>query len=73
MKNHGRWMLVGCVLPLLIIFLMPLFGIRSAGSMLVVLIAFFGAHLWMILTMEARQKSKDDGHPPRKGGGHHDH
>lgn len=29
MKHHGLWMIVGYVAPFLIIFFLPLFGIRA--------------------------------------------
>jgi hypothetical protein len=34
MKNHNIWMIIGCVLPLLLIFFLPLFGVESGGLLL---------------------------------------
>lgn len=47
MKNHWLWMVIGCGLPLLFIFLAPLFGIGSGSSLLIFIIFMFAVHLFM--------------------------
>jgi len=47
MKKHGLWMLIGCVLPILLIFLFPLLGIRGEWTLFVFVILMFGCHLFM--------------------------
>ncbi len=48
MNKHGLWMIVGCTLPLLLIFLMPLFGISSRFSVPVFIVLMFSCHLFMM-------------------------
>ena len=47
-KNHALWMLIGCVLPILLIFLFPLFGIGGKWPLFIFIILMFGCHLSMI-------------------------
>lgn len=47
MKNHALWMLIGCVLPILLIFLLPLFGIGGNWQLFIFIILMFGCHLFM--------------------------
>lgn len=46
--NHGLWMVIGCVLPLLLIFLLPAFGIRSNNTFLFFVLAMFACHFLMM-------------------------
>ena len=48
MNKHGLWMIIGCALPLLLILLMPLFGISSKFSVPVFIMLMFGCHLLMM-------------------------
>ncbi|NIM89430.1 MAG: hypothetical protein GTO17_00595 [Candidatus Aminicenantes bacterium] len=48
MKNHALWMLIGCALPVVLIFLLPLFGIKEEWALLIFIILMFGCHLFMI-------------------------
>lgn len=48
MKNHGLWMIIGCTLPLLLIFVLPLFGISGGGSLFIFIILMFACHLFMM-------------------------
>lgn len=47
MRSHALWMLIGCVLPILLIFLFPLFGIRGEWALFVFIVLMFGCHLLM--------------------------
>ncbi len=47
MKRHGLWMLLGCLLPLLLIFLFPLLGIRGNWQFLIFILLMFACHLGM--------------------------
>lgn len=47
MNKHTLLMLIGCVLPLLLIFLLPLFGINGNVSLLIFMVLMFGCHLLM--------------------------
>jgi len=47
MNKHTFWMIVGCTVPLLLIFLLPLFGITGNYSFLIFIMAMFAFHLLM--------------------------
>jgi hypothetical protein len=46
-KNHEIWMLAGCVLPLLLIFILPAFGTGSTLTLIIVVVLMLGCHLFM--------------------------
>jgi hypothetical protein len=46
-KNHWIWMVLGCGLPLLFIFLAPSFGIGDGSSLFIFIIFMFAIHLFM--------------------------
>ncbi|QHI36577.1 hypothetical protein IMCC3317_19400 [Kordia antarctica] len=46
-KNHWIWMIIGCGLPLLFIFLAPSFGMGSGSSLFTFIIIMFAIHLFM--------------------------
>ena len=48
MKNHNLWMIVACVVPLLLIFFLPVFGATGGESLFLFLILCFGMHLLMM-------------------------
>lgn len=45
--KHIFWMLIGCMLPLLLIFLAPALGLGSNASLFIFIIAMFACHLLM--------------------------
>lgn len=47
-RNHALWMVIGCALPLLLIFVLPAIGVRSDLSLFIFIILMFGCHLLMI-------------------------
>lgn len=47
MKKHIIWMIIGCTLPLLLIFFSPALGIGSGVSLFIFIIAMFACHLLM--------------------------
>jgi hypothetical protein len=47
MKKHMILMLIGCLVPLLLIFLLPLFGISGKFSTFIFIAAMFACHLLM--------------------------
>jgi len=47
MKGHWIWMVIGCGLPLLFIFLAPSFGIGGGSSLFTFIIIMFVIHLFM--------------------------
>lgn len=58
--SHTVKMILGCVLPFLLIFLLPLVGAGEGTTLLVFTVLMFACHLFMI--------GGHGGH-----GGHHDH
>lgn len=48
MKKHGWWMLIGCVLPLLLIFAAPFFGISNDWGLFLFIGLMFLCHLGMM-------------------------
>ena len=47
MKKHTFWMIIGCGLPLLLIFFAPALGIGSGTSLFIFVLAMFACHLLM--------------------------
>jgi hypothetical protein len=47
MKNHWLWMVLGCGLPLLFIFLAPVFGIKGNLTLFTFIVLMFAFHLLM--------------------------
>ena len=46
-NNHWIWMVIGCGLPPLFIFLAPSFGIGGGSSLFTFIIIMFAIHLFM--------------------------
>lgn len=45
--KHTLWMIIGCGLPLLLIFLAPALGISGNASIFIFIAAMFAVHLFM--------------------------
>lgn len=60
MNKHNLWMIIGCGIPLLFLFIAPMLGLNSSITLFLFLIAMFACHIMMI------------GHH-RKGSEHKDH
>ena len=48
MNSHAVRMLIGCLVPLLLIFILPLFGVGEGVTLFVFIILMFGCHLMMM-------------------------
>ncbi len=50
MNKHMIWMVIGCVLPLLLIFLLPVIGINLSNNVafFVFILLMFACHLFMM-------------------------
>ena len=46
--SHTLRMLIGCLLPILAVFLLPLFGVSEGAGIWVFLILMFACHLMMM-------------------------
>jgi predicted membrane channel-forming protein YqfA (hemolysin III family) len=62
--KHTLMMLVGCALPLLLIFIAPLLGIRGNWSVFIFVAAMFACHLFMPMHHYQSDKSKKTNHEP---------
>lgn len=67
--KHTLLHLLGCLLPLLVIFLLPLFGVDSGVSLFLFIVLMFGCHLFM---MRGHGHS-DDSNDSSRGGHTHAH
>ena len=46
-RNHMFWMVIGCTVPLLLIFLAPAIGLGGNSSLFLFIVAMFAIHLFM--------------------------
>lgn len=46
--KHTLWMVIGCILPFLVIFLLPAFGIPQGATTVVFFVLMLGCHLMMM-------------------------
>jgi len=46
--SHTLKMLIGCVLPFLLVFLLPAFGVSDSVTFFIFFLLMFGCHLLMI-------------------------
>ncbi len=63
--NHALRMVLGCVFPLLLIFLLPLLGFKGDYWVFLIVVAMFVCHLGM-----TRHHGDHDHQDHGKGGGH---
>jgi uncharacterized membrane protein YesL len=47
MSKHTLWMVIGCTVPLLLIFIAPALGLGSGVSLFIFILAMFACHLFM--------------------------
>jgi hypothetical protein len=48
MNKHDLIMIIGCLLPLLLIFVLPLFGVSGGFSLFIFIILMFACHIFMM-------------------------
>ncbi len=60
MRRHTLWMVIGCVVPLLLIFILPLFGLGSGISLFIFIILMFVCHLLMTGRHQKGHDNKND-------------
>ena len=46
--NHGFRHLLGCLLPIILLFLLPVFGISSGTTFTIAIVLMFACHLFMM-------------------------
>jgi hypothetical protein len=75
-KKHGLWMILGCTLPLLLVFVLPLLGISGGGSLFIFIILMFACHLFMMGGHSGHgehsehERMEHNVHKEKKEGGH---
>ena len=69
MNKHSIMMIIGCTLPLLLIFILPLFGVSQNIAILIFIVVMFGCHFLMMGSRgshkqddKTNQNKKEDSH-----------
>ncbi|QEG35801.1 hypothetical protein [Bythopirellula goksoeyrii] len=70
--NHTMRMLLGCIIPLLLLFLLPLFGLGEGVSLYVAIVLMFACHLFMVGGDHRRNVHKNN-HKSNQGDHHANH
>ena len=63
MKNHMFWMIIGCVVPMLLIFILPTLGVSNEVAFLIFIILMFGCH-FLMLGHHHDSEDQDEKHHP---------
>lgn len=71
--KHMLWMIIGCALPLLLIFLAPALGLSSKASIFIFIIAMFACHLLMPMHSHGNHKQKQQNSETTKPENHAHH
>ena len=64
MRGHNLWMVLGCTLPLLLVFVLPLLGISGNAGTFVFILLMFACHL---LAMRGHGGTHRDAEDRREG------
>lgn len=70
MKKHILWMVIGCTLPLLLVFFAPVLGLSSSLSTFIFIVAMFACHLLMPMhhhreNAQQQQQQKQNSEPSK--------
>ena len=60
MNRHILWMLIGCTLPLLLIFFAPALGLGSTSSLFIFILAMFACHFLMPMHHGGHHQEKQE-------------
>ena len=60
--RHMKWHVLSCAIPLLVIFLLPLFGVDSGIVLFIFIVLMFGCHLLMMMHGHEHTDANDKGH-----------
>ncbi|NDP22570.1 MAG: hypothetical protein GZ091_16030 [Paludibacter sp.] len=73
-NRHMFWMVVGCILPLLLIFLVPALGISNNITIFIFIAAMFACHLLMPMHDHSHELENTDNQISKKENHeHHQH
>ena len=64
--KHFFWMIIGCVLPLLLIFLAPALGISNNVTIFVFIAVMFACHLLMPMHGHSHEPENTDNQTSKK-------
>lgn len=62
MNRHIFWMIIGCIIPLLLILFLPLFGITGNYNFLIFIITMFACHLLMPMHYGRHENNENKEH-----------
>ncbi len=71
MKNHALMMLIGCGLPMLLLFILPGFGVSREATIVIFIVLMMGCHLMHFKHM-GHDDHGDEDHT-KEGGRHEKH
>ncbi|MEJ5962980.1 hypothetical protein [Pedobacter immunditicola] len=71
--KHFLWMIIGCILPLLLIFLAPALGLSSKTSMFIFIVFMFACHLLMPMHFHGNHTKKQQNSETTKAEQKHAH
>lgn len=69
-RNHIVWMIIGCGLPLLLIFFAPTLGLGSDISLFIFILVMFACHLLMPMHHGRHQTSGESNSETKKSQDH---
>ncbi len=55
MNRHTIWMIIGCLLPLLLLFFLPLFGVTGNYTIFICIVVMFLCHITMMRGHQSHQ------------------
>lgn len=73
MKKHILWMIIGCTIPLLLIFFAPALGLSGNTSLLIFIVAMFACHLLMPMHHGGQAHHKQQKHSTTPKSENHEH
>ena len=62
MRGHSLWMILGCTLPLLLVFLLPLLGVSGNVGTFLFILLMFGCHLMTMRGYGGHRTNTREGH-----------
>ena len=48
MNNHVLWMIIGCIVPMLLIFILPALGVSGGVTLVIFIVLMFACHFLML-------------------------
>lgn len=70
MRNHALMHMLGCMVPLLLIMILPSFGVSSNVSYFIFIVLMFACHLFMLKGHGGGQDPEEKESSNEKGGSH---